>query len=1388
MKKIIAVLVSALGLVAVETAGAEVLSFDEINPAGNPTRTSLSCGETNGFLFRSDHFHVVGTVTDTGFSSDGTTHIGYESARGLPIAMSRVGNGTFSLQSLDVGEFWAGSVPAHPDAETLVVTGIKQGGQTVSHTLTLDGMHDGAGGVVDFQHFVLPATFVDLTSVIFTGLRAGGQDGGLAVDNLEYQLEMPGPIGACVLVPETPSVAFTAPLPGTVAGTVQLQATATDDVGVLGVQYKLDEALLGSEVATAPYSLAWDTTMVADGPHTLTAEARDVASNVGTASMEVTVRNAPPATPAYYVELNGGNDHLQVPDADSLSFGNGTSDRPLTIEAWFRPDTMTGKQNLVSKWWEGSVREYRLYLVPGALRLDLRDGSAGVTVSAITNNQAALAGGWHHVAVTYDGRGGVTAANGITIYIDGVSVPLTRQNSASYVAMENWTAPLELGCEIAGFQPFNGGLDEVRLWNAVRTQSQVQATMLSELTGSEPGLAAYWRFNDGAGTSVADDSPSSHTATLYNTTSWMSGGPLGTSGGDVTPPDITGVTTSNLTTSGVTIGFSTSEAATGWVSFTGASCPCSDVYSAGSGTAHLVTLTGLTADTTYQYQVKATDGAGNLRVGPTLSVRTLASAGDTIPPVVEITGLVSGTVAGTLQVQATATDNVGVTGVQFKVDGMNIGSESATAPYSVIWDTTTVADGPHTLTAEARDAANNVGTASMLVVTVRNAPPSSTPRYVEMNAGNDHVQVADADSLSFGSGVSDRPMTIEAWIRPDTMNGKQNLVSKWWEGSVREYRLYLVPGALRLDLRDGSAGATVSAVTSNQSALAGGWHHVAVTYDGRGGATAANGITFFIDGVAVPIAERNNNAAYVAMENWTAPLELGCEIAGYQPFNGGLDEVRMWNVVRTQSQVQAAMLLDLTGTEPGLAAYWRFNEGAGTTVVDDSPNNHTATLYNTVAWMDGGPLTPSGGDVTPPDITGVTTSNLTTSSVTISFATSEVATGRVSYTGASCPCSDVYSAGTGTAHVVVLTGLTADTTYQYQVKATDGSGNLRVGPTLSVRTLAPAGDTTPPVVGITSPAAGTVAGMLQLQATATDSVGVVGVQFKVDGVNLGSEIATAPYGVAWDTTTVADGPHTIAVVARDVASNTGTNSVVVTVRNTPTTASPRYIELNAGNDHVQVADADSLSFGDGTADRPLTIETWFRPDVMSGKQNLVSKWWEGAVREYRLYTVPGGALRLDLRDGSAGVTVSAVTNGQAALLGGWHHLAVTYDGRGGATAANGITFYVDGVAVPITERNNNAAYVAMENRTAPLELGCEIAGFQPFNGGLDEVRLWSVVRTLGQVQSSRLIELTGAEPGLTAYWRFNESGGTTVADDSPNNHTATLYNTATLTNGGPLAP
>ena len=73
---------------------------------------------------------------------------------------------------------------------------------------------------------------------------------------------------------------------------------------------------------------------------------------------------------------------------------------------------------------------------------------------------------------------------------------------------------------------------------------------------------------------------------------------------------------------------------------------------------------------------------------------------------------------------------------------------------------------------------------------------------------------------------------------------------------------------------------------------------------------------------------------------------------------------------------------------------------------------------------------------------------------------------------------------------------------------------------------------------MTTPAAGaTVSATVTVTASATDAVGVAGVQFKVDGVNLGAEDTTAPYSVAWATTGIANGDHTLTAVARDAAGN-----------------------------------------------------------------------------------------------------------------------------------------------------------------------------------------------------------------------------------------------------------
>jgi len=98
----------------------------------------------------------------------------------------------------------------------------------------------------------------------------------------------------------------------------------------------------------------------------------------------------------------------------------------------------------------------------------------------------------------------------------------------------------------------------------------------------------------------------------------------------------------------------------------------------------------------------------------------------------------------------------------------------------------------------------------------------------------------------------------------------------------------------------------------------------------------------------------------------------------------------------------------------------------------------------------------------------------------------------------------------------------------------------------------PPTDTTAPTVSLAAPLNGaTVSGTIAIDASANDEVGVVGVQFKLDGNNLGTEDVIVPYSVNWDTMTVADGEHNISAVARDAAGNISTSSITVTVSNTP---------------------------------------------------------------------------------------------------------------------------------------------------------------------------------------------------------------------------------------------
>ncbi|MCI0719386.1 MAG: Ig-like domain-containing protein [Acidobacteria bacterium] len=109
---------------------------------------------------------------------------------------------------------------------------------------------------------------------------------------------------------------------------------------------------------------------------------------------------------------------------------------------------------------------------------------------------------------------------------------------------------------------------------------------------------------------------------------------------------------------------------------------------------------------------------------------------DTEAPITSITSPSDGaTVAGTVNVTATAADNAGVTRVEFHLDDV-LQSTDTTAPYEWSWNTTTTGNGSHVLKSIAYDAAGNFGTSTPVTVTVNNVPglDISNWRLVQANS------------------------------------------------------------------------------------------------------------------------------------------------------------------------------------------------------------------------------------------------------------------------------------------------------------------------------------------------------------------------------------------------------------------------------------------------------------------------------------------------------------------------------------------------------------------------------------------------------------------------------------------------------------------------------
>ena len=207
---------------------------------------------------------------------------------------------------------------------------------------------------------------------------------------------------------------------------------------------------------------------------------------------------------------------------------------------------------------------------------------------------------------------------------------------------------------------------------------------------------------------------------------------------------------------------------------------------------------------------------------------------------------------------------------------------------------------------------------------------------LDFDGSNDYVAFTEANSPVYNNNA----LTIEAWIKSTSTLTEEEIVN--WGNNAGQNVV-----EFRMSTGNIEFGMDVSGwyqVSSNSMVNDGKWNHVAVTKDG-------NNIKFYINGkldasgtISVSPSVNRMTIANVFQNN--------SYHSGRYEFLGQIDEVRIWNSVRTEEQLRENMMINLVGNEAGLIAYYRFDHYDGTTLYDCTNNGKNGTLTNMDAATD----------------------------------------------------------------------------------------------------------------------------------------------------------------------------------------------------------------------------------------------------------------------------------------------------------------------------------------------------------------------------------------------------------------------------------------------------
>lgn len=219
--------------------------------------------------------------------------------------------------------------------------------------------------------------------------------------------------------------------------------------------------------------------------------------------------NAQPGGTA--LKFDGATDYVEIAHNNSLNVSK------YTVELWFywdNPSTTSDVQFLIAK----SFEQLEIHTGGGGGNKGLRFiPTSGVYFD--TGANAFEPNTWNHVAFSYD-----PSNSYYKCYINGVERTLTNSVGSPNTPVITSTSPLVLGKRSNSSMYFKGKIDEVRLWNSIRTEAEIRANMYKEIS-AQANLIACYKMNEGSGTALADDSGNGISGTIQGA-EWKVSGAL----------------------------------------------------------------------------------------------------------------------------------------------------------------------------------------------------------------------------------------------------------------------------------------------------------------------------------------------------------------------------------------------------------------------------------------------------------------------------------------------------------------------------------------------------------------------------------------------------------------------------------------------------------------------------------------------------------------------------------------------------------------------------------------------------------------------------------------------------------------------------------------------